>query len=135
MESAGRVVAKYIKTSPYKMRKVMDLIRGKDVNSAMGLLENVEKRSRIYLIRALKSAIASAKQGGKVKQDDLFIWKITADDGPMMKRYKAQAMGRATMIRKRTSHIIIELGMMEAPVKKTPATGGAKGAAPKTGKK
>ena len=115
MVSAGRVVAKYIKTSPYKMRKVMDLIRGKDVNSAMGILENVEKRSRIYLIRALKSAIASAKQGGKVKQDDLFIWKITADDGPTMRRFKAAAMGRATMIRKRTSHIIIELGRLETP--------------------
>lgn len=115
MLSAGRVVAKYIKTSPYKMRKVMDLIRGKDVNSAMGILENVEKRSRIYLIRALKSAIASAKQGGKVKQDDLFIWKITADDGPTMRRFKAAAMGRATMIRKRTSHIIIELGRIETP--------------------
>ena len=109
----------------------MDLIRGKDVNSAMGLLENIEKHSRVYLIRALKSAIASAKQGGKVKQDELFIWKITADDGPTMRRYKAQAMGRATMIRKRTSHIIIELGMMEVPVKKTIA----KGVAPKTGKK
>ena len=131
MVSAGRVVAKYIKTSPYKMRKVMDIIRGKDVNSAMGLLENIEKRSRIYLIRALKSAIASAKQGGKVKQDELFIWKITADDGPTMRRYKAAAMGRATMIRKRTSHIIIELGMMDVPVKKT----SVKGVAPKTGKK
>ena len=109
----------------------MDIIRGKDVNSAMGLLENIEKRSRIYLIRALKSAIASAKQGGKIKQDELFIWKITADDGPTMRRYKAAAMGRATMIRKRTSHIIIELGMMEVPVKKTPA----KGVAPKAGKK
>lgn len=131
MVSAGRAVAKYIKTSPYKMRKVMDVIRGKDVNSALGILENIEKRSRIYLIRALKSAIASAKQDGKVKQDELFIWKITADDGPIMRRYKAQAMGRATMIRKRTSHIIIELGRTEAPVKKTPV----KGAAPKAGKK
>ena len=115
MVSAGRAVAKYIKTSPYRMRKVIDLIRGKDVNLALGLLENVEKRSRIYLIRALKSAIASAKQGGKVKQDDLFIWKITADDGPTMRRYKAAAMGRATMIRKRTSHITIELGRTETP--------------------
>ena len=121
MVSAGRAVAKYIRTSPYKVRKVIDLIRGKDVNSALGILENVEKRSRIYLIRALKSAIASAKQGGKVKQDDLFIWKITADDGPIMSTYKAQAMGRATMIRKRTSHIIIELGRVESPVKKIPA--------------
>lgn len=131
MVSAGRAVAKYIKTSPYKMRKVMDLIRGKGVNSALGILENTEKRSRIYLIRALKSAIASAKQGGKVKQDDLFIWKITADDGPIMRRYKAQAMGRATMIRKRTSHIIIELGRIETPIKKIHAAGGT----PKVGKK
>ena len=135
MVSAGKVVAKYIKTSPYKIRKVMDLVRGKDVNSALGILENVEKRSRIYIIRALKSAIASAKQGGKVKQDDLFIWKITADDGPIMRRYKAQAMGRATMIRKRTSHIIIELGHTETPTKKSHATGGTKGAAPKAEKK
>lgn len=131
MVSAGRAVAKYIKTSPYKMRKVIDLIRGKDVNLALGLLENVEKRSRIYLIRALKSAIASAKQGGKVKQDDLFIWKITADDGPTMRRYKAAAMGRATMIRKRTSHITIELGRIETPIKKIHAAGGT----PKVGKK
>ena len=134
MVSAGRAVAKYIKSSPYKMRKVIDLIRGKDVNSAMGLLENVEKRSRIYLIRALKSAIASAKQGGKVKQDELFIWKITADDGPTMRRYKAKAMGRATMIRKRTSHIIIELGSIEKPVKKVAAKGGIKTETPKSGK-
>jgi len=124
MLSAGRTVAKYIKTSPYKMRRVMDLIRGKNVNSALGILENVEKRSRIYLIRALKSAIAAAKQGGKLKQDDLFIWKITADDGPIMRRYKAQAMGRATMIRKRTSHIIIELGSVESPIKKASVTAG-----------
>lgn len=131
MVSVGRAVAKYIKTSPYKMRKVIDLIRGKDVNLALGLLENVEKRSRIYLIRALKSAIASAKQDGKVKQDDLFIWKITADDGPMMRRYKAAAMGRATMIRKRTSHITIELGRIETAIKKIHAAGGTS----KVGKK
>lgn len=124
MVSTGRAVAKYIKVSPYKMRKVIDLIRGKDVDSALAVLENTDKGSRIYLIRALKSAIASAKQGGKVKQDELFISKITADDGPMMRRYKAQAMGRAAMIRKRTSHIIIELGRSERPVKKVSAKSG-----------
>jgi large subunit ribosomal protein L22 len=110
MSSVGSAVAKYIKISPYKMRKVMDLVRGKDVGSAMAILENTPKKSGVYLVRALKSAIASAKQGGKIKQDELFVEKITADDGPMMKRHKAQAMGRAAMIRKRTSHIIIELG-------------------------
>jgi large subunit ribosomal protein L22 len=110
MSSVGRVVAKYIKMSPYKMRKVMDLVRGKDVDSALAILENTDKKSGVYLVRALKSAIASAKQGGKFKQDELFVEKITADDGPMMRRFRAAAMGRATMIRKRTTHIIIELG-------------------------
>jgi large subunit ribosomal protein L22 len=126
MASVGRVTAKYIKVSPYKIRKVIDLIRGKDVDSALAVLENTDKKSRVYLIRALKSAIASAKQGGKVKQDELFVAKITADDGPIMRRYKAQAMGRATMIRKRTSHIVIELGVKM--VKHAPAK-------PKTAKK
>ena len=118
MSSVGRVVAKYIKMSPYKMRKVMDLVRGKDVDSALAILENTDKKSGIYLVRALKSAIASAKQGGKLKQDELFVEKITADDGPMMRRFRAAAMGRATMIRKRTTHIIIELG---AKAKSAPA--------------
>ncbi|MFA6356572.1 MAG: 50S ribosomal protein L22 [Candidatus Omnitrophota bacterium] len=110
MSPVGRVVAKYIKMSPYKMRKVMDLVRGKDVDSAMAILENTDKKAGVYLVRALKSAIASAKQGGKIKQDELFVEKITADDGPMARRFRAAAMGRATMIRKRTTHIIIELG-------------------------
>ena len=124
MQSAGRAVARYIRMSPYKMRRVIDLVRGKDVDSAMAILENTEKRSCEYIIRALKSAIASAKQGSKVKQDELFVSKITADAGPIMRRYKAQAMGRATMIRKRTSHIIIELGRIERPVKKAAAKSG-----------
>ncbi len=126
MASVGRATAKYIKVSPYKIRKVIDLIRGKDADTALAVLENTDKKSRVYLIRALKSAIASAKQGGKVKQDELFVAKITADDGPIMRRYKAQAMGRATMIRKRTSHIVIELGVKM--VKHAPAK-------PKTAKK
>jgi len=124
MDSEGRAVAKFIKISPYKVRKVVALIRGKDVNSALAILKNTEKRSTLYLERALKSAIASAKQGGKVKQDDLYISKILIDDGPMMKRYKAAAMGRATMIRKRSSHISIEVGRLAGSEKKISATSG-----------
>lgn len=118
MESEGKAVAKFIKISPYKARKVVALIRGKDVNSALAILKNTEKRSTLYLERALNSAIASAKQGGKVNQDDLYISSIMIDDGPMMKRYKAAAMGRATMIRKRSSHISIEVGRLAVSKKK-----------------
>ncbi len=108
-QSTGKAVARFIKISPYKVRKVIALIKGKDVNSALAILESTDKRASIFLVRALKSAIASAKQTGKIKQDELYISKIIADDGPMMKRYRAAAFGRAAMIRKRTSHILIEL--------------------------
>ncbi|MFH1778752.1 MAG: 50S ribosomal protein L22 [Candidatus Omnitrophota bacterium] len=108
-QSIGKAVARFIKISPYKVRKVIALIKGKDVNSALAILESTDKRASIFLVRALKSAIASAKQTGKIKQDELYISKIIADDGPMMKRYRAAAFGRAAMIRKRTSHILIEL--------------------------
>jgi large subunit ribosomal protein L22 len=124
MESAGRAVAKFIKISPYKVRKVVALIKGKDVNSALAILKNTEKRSTLYLERALNSAIASAKQGGKVKQDDLYISKIMVDDGPVMKRYKAAAMGRATTIRKRSSHISIEVGRPAGSDKKVSVKSG-----------
>ncbi len=112
MNPVGKAVARYVKISPYKVRKVVALIRGKDANSALAILENADKRAAIFLERVLKSAIASAKQTGKIKQDELYISKIIADDGPMMKRYRAAAFGRATMIRKRTSHISIELDRM-----------------------
>lgn len=109
MEVVGKAVAKFVRMSPYKVRKVIALIKGKDVNTALAILENTDKRAAIFLGRALKSAIASAKQTGKAKQDELYISKVIADDGPIAKRYKAAAFGRASPIRKRTSHLSIEL--------------------------
>ncbi|KPK39734.1 MAG: hypothetical protein AMJ78_08055 [Omnitrophica WOR_2 bacterium SM23_29] len=117
-KSAGRAKARFVRISPYKVRKVIALIKGKDVNSALAILANADKRAAIFLERALKSAIASAKQVGKTKQDELYISKITADDGPMMKRYRAAAFGRAAMIRKRTSHISVELNRIQVQPKR-----------------
>lgn len=125
MEVVGRAVARYVKISPYKVRKVTALVKGKDVNSALAILENTDKRASIFLVRALKSAIASAKQSGKIKQDELYISKIIADDGPMTKRYRAAAFGRATMIRKRTSHLSIELARLETSKQRVSAKGGS----------
>lgn len=124
MATAGKAVARFVRISPYKVRKVAALIRGRDVNSALAILENTNKRAAIFLGRALKSAIASAKQTGKFKQDELYISKVIADDGPMLKRYRAAAFGRATMIRKRTSHISIELDKLTGSSQKTSAKGG-----------
>ncbi len=118
MGAIGKALARYIKMSPYKVRKVSDLIKDKNADLALAILDNADKRAAIYLKRVLKSAIASAKQTGKANQNELYISKILVDDGPMMRRFKAAAMGRATMIRKRTCHILIELAKIEGLKKK-----------------
>lgn len=101
---------KFLRISPRKTRLVIDLIRGQNVKSALSILSNVNKRPRHHLEKILKSAISNALQKG-LQEDQLFISKITADEGPMWKRYRAAAFGRATMIRRRTSHINIELDL------------------------
>lgn len=99
---------KYLRISPRKVRQVIDLIRDKDVMFAKNLLVVLNKRPKEYLIKLLNQAIANAKVKG-FNQDQLYISKITCDGGPMWKRFKAAAFGRAQPILKRTAHIKIEL--------------------------
>lgn len=91
----------------------MALIKGKDVNDALVILKNINKKASSFLIKLLNSAIANAKRIPNMRQEDLYIANIFADGGPMLKRYKAQALGRAAMIRRRTSHLTVELGARE----------------------
>jgi large subunit ribosomal protein L22 len=99
---------RFLRISSRKTRQVIDLIRGCDVNLALSILGNINKRPRVYIEKILKSAISNAKQKG-MQPEQLYISKIVADEGPMWKRYRAAAFGRAVRIRKRTSHIKIEL--------------------------
>jgi len=99
---------KFLRISPSKVRRVIDLLRGKDVMIAQAILLNMNSRPREYLKKILDSAIANAKVKG-FTPEQLYISKIFCDIGPTWKRYKAAAFGRATLIRKRTSHIRIEL--------------------------
>lgn len=102
--------AKFIRLSPTRLREVMNCIRGKNVTEAQGILLNISKRAKGYIQKVLKSAIANAKVKG-FNPSELCISKITADSGPIWKRFKAAAFGRAAKIRKRTSHITIELDL------------------------
>jgi len=101
---------KFIKLTPTKTRLVLDLIRNKDVLSAQAVLANVDKRPKEYLIKLLKQAVANAKVKG-FNPEQLYVSKIVCDNGPIWKRFKAAAFGRATPIKKRTSHIKIELDL------------------------
>ncbi len=111
-----RAIARYIRVSPRKTRKVIDLVRGMPVVKAEALLETLQKRPCVYIKRLLSSAIDSADKNSHLSPADLRISLIKADQGPMLKRYRAASMGRATMIRHRTSHITLELDRIKRPV-------------------
>lgn len=107
MEIRARL--RFVRLSPRKARLVADLIRGKGSEEALNILSFTKKAAAQVILKLLKSAIANATQKKTTDIDRLYIKKITVDQGPTWKRYTPRAMGRATMIRKRTSHITIVL--------------------------
>ena len=106
----AKAEGKFLRISPSKVRIVLDLIRGKDALTAQSILLHVNKRSKEYLLKILKSAIANAKVKG-FSVDKLYVSKALCNPGPMWKRFKAAAFGRAASIVKRTVHIKIELDL------------------------
>ncbi|NIQ38445.1 MAG: 50S ribosomal protein L22 [Proteobacteria bacterium] len=101
--------ARFIRISPRKARLTADLVRGKKVQQALTDLAFCRKAGRSIVTKVLKSALANADQLGNIDIDSLFVKRITVDQGPSMKRFRPRAMGRATRIRKRTSHITVIL--------------------------
>ncbi len=105
----SRAIAKYVRISPRKVRLIMDQIRGKDVEEALNLLSFSRQKGSNILKKLVNSAIANAQQSSDIDVDNLYIHKIFADEGPVLKRFRPRAMGRATRIRKRTSHLTVTL--------------------------
>lgn len=105
-----RAVAKYVRIAPRKARLVADEVRGKSYPDAVAALQFTNKRAAQIVGDVVNSAAANAENNDDLDPDDLFVREIRVDEGPTIKRYRARAMGRATMIRKRTSHITVELG-------------------------
>jgi large subunit ribosomal protein L22 len=104
-----RAKLRFVRISPRKARLVADLIRGKASEEALGILVFTKKSAAAIITKVLKSAIANASQKKGVDIDRLYVKSITVDQGPTMKRFTPRALGRATTIRKRTSHITIIL--------------------------
>lgn len=102
--------ATHIRISPRKVRMVVDTVRGKSVSQALSILEFTRKKAALPVQKLLKSAVANAVENDGVSDADmLVIDRITVDEGPTLKRYMPRARGRATPIRKRTSHIKVIL--------------------------
>lgn len=102
-------VAKYIRISPYKVRSVLDVIRGKSYNEAVGILKMLNKSSSTPILKVVDSAAANAENNLGMTKDTLYVAECYADQGPTLKRWKARAKGRGASILKRTSHITVIL--------------------------
>jgi len=107
MEIVART--RMVRISPRKMRIVGDVIKKKNINDAMGMLMYMPQKAAFILKKLLDSAIANAKQKKYVDVDNLFVKNVIVDGGPVLKRFLPRAMGRATKVRKRSSHITMIL--------------------------
>ncbi|MBW1667748.1 MAG: 50S ribosomal protein L22 [Deltaproteobacteria bacterium] len=108
----AKAVAKYVRISPQKVRLIMDEVRGRKVDEALKLLSFSPQKGAHLLKKLIDSAVANAEANSEIDVDNLFIKKVFADEGPTMKRFRPRAMGRATRIRKRTSHLTVILDEM-----------------------
>jgi large subunit ribosomal protein L22 len=99
--------ARFVRQSPYKVRRVLDLVRGLPVEEAEHVLRLTQRGATEPVAKVLRSAVANAEHNHALDADELVVAEAFADEGPTLKRYRPRARGRATQIRKRTSHITI----------------------------
>ncbi|MDD3715993.1 MAG: 50S ribosomal protein L22 [Candidatus Marinimicrobia bacterium] len=116
----ARAVNKYIRQSAKKMKPVLDMVRGKQVNSALNMLSFMPKKSAKLIELTTRSAVSNllnSEEGAKLNPDELIIREAYVNQGPVMKRIRPRSMGRAFMIRKRSCHLTVVVGTPEDEVK------------------
>jgi large subunit ribosomal protein L22 len=110
----ARCVARFIRIAPRKMRLVADAVRGKNVNEAINILKFTPRYAAVPTLKAIESAVANlmnnSDDSSSIDPDALLVKTIFADEGPTLKRFMPRAQGRATPIRKRTSHLTVVIG-------------------------
>lgn len=103
----ARATLRYSGTAPSKVREVLALVRGLDVETARRTLRFSQRAAAVEIIKVLDSAIANAEHNAGIPSDELFVSRAYADEGPTLRRFRPRARGRATRIRKRSSHVTI----------------------------
>ncbi len=109
-----KAIARYIRMSPSKVRRVLDQIRGRTYREALIVLEFMPYRACEPIRKVLLSAVANAEHNAGLESSTLVISKAYADGGPTLKRYRPRAQGRAYQIRKRTCHITVAVAPIES---------------------
>ncbi len=108
----------YLRIAPRKVRLIANLIRGKTVNEAQSVLKFTVKKSTEPLLKLLNQAVINARNNFQLEADNLYVSKITVDEGPKLKRWRPRARGQAYEIQKKTSHITIVLDQISGKKKK-----------------
>lgn len=103
----ARAIAKYVRMSPMKVGVVLDLVRGKSVNEAIAILEYTPKDAAVVINKVLKSAVANAENNLNLDRARLYVAEAHVGQGPILKRFRPHAQGRAFSIHKKTSHITV----------------------------
>ncbi|MCD6472567.1 50S ribosomal protein L22 [Candidatus Aerophobetes bacterium] len=104
-----KATAKYVRVSPFKIKKITELIQGKQIEKARNILSFVTKKHTRVVEKVLESALSNAKNNFGLTPDNLYIKKALVDKGPTLKRTRPRARGRADLMRRRTSHITVIL--------------------------
>ena len=105
--SQAKAIARTVRIAPRKVRLVVDLIRGKQVGEAVAILNLTPKAASPVVEKVLKSAVANAEHNYDLDINNLVVSEVFVDEGPTLKRFRPRAMGRASAINKRTSHITV----------------------------
>jgi large subunit ribosomal protein L22 len=109
----GKALARYVRISPFKVRRAADLIRNKPLSEARRVLAFTPTRASAVLSKVVESAVANATNNFSLPPDQLYIHRVFVDEGPTWRRWRPRAYGRATRIRKRTSHITVAVRATE----------------------
>jgi len=137
-EPGAFAVARFVRVTPMKARRVVDLVRGMGVDDALATLKFAPQAAAATVYKVVDSAVANAESTEHLSRTDLVVAKAYVDEGPTLKRHRPRAQGRATRIDKRTSHITVVVGPKveaEPPEKKADAKkDGKKAAAEKKGR-
>lgn len=113
-DTRPHATAKYVRISPYKVRVVLDIIRGKSVIEALAILENTPKAASEVLVKLVNSAAANGENNQNLSRADMIVAECYANEGPTLKRVQPVSKGRAYRINKRTCHITVILDTVQA---------------------
>ncbi|MDN6350130.1 MAG: 50S ribosomal protein L22 [Yaniella sp.] len=114
----AKAIARYLRVTPMKARRVVDLVRGKQANAALAVLKFAQQGAADPVYKVLASAVSNARdkadrEGLAFNEEELFVSEAFVDEGPTMKRFQPRAQGRAFQINKRTSHVTVVVAIDE----------------------